>query len=436
MMTWITGAGLFGFAFFLAALFRRVVGANEVHIVQYAKKTVSYGKDTASGNSYYEWPSWVPLFGVTKAVLPVSVFDLDLKSYEAYDEGRLPFHVDVKAFFRVADSNTAAQRVASFQELESQLVAIVQGAVRTILASHKLEEIMQGRSKFGEAFTAEVKGQLPNWGVEAVKSIELMDIRDTDNSQVIHNIMAKKKSYIEMESRTEVAKNNQAAEIAEIAAKREIELQAQVAKQAVGTRTAEANKQVQVAEQEALQAIRVAEKTSKDKEMDILRVSQARAAEIAKEAALIAADQAKQQAVLQAEGQLKATQLAAEGIEATGAARAEAEKALQLAPVTAQITLAKEIGANEAYQQYLTTLRRIEASQAVGIEQAKALEKAEVKVIVNAGTPPEGVKTVMDLFSAKGGTELASALEAAGQIPAGQALLKKLGFGNGEAAKK
>ena len=44
-------------------LFRRVVATNEVHIVQTAGKTTSYGKDTANGNSYYEFPSWVPVIG-------------------------------------------------------------------------------------------------------------------------------------------------------------------------------------------------------------------------------------------------------------------------------------------------------------------------------------------------------------------------------------
>ena len=52
---------------------RRVVSTNEVHIVQTAKKTASYGKDSGNGNTYYEWPSWLPKFGVTKSVLPLSV---------------------------------------------------------------------------------------------------------------------------------------------------------------------------------------------------------------------------------------------------------------------------------------------------------------------------------------------------------------------------
>lgn len=122
--------------FILAASYRRVVATNEVHIVQSAKHTKSFGKDTGNGNTYYEWPSWLPVIGITKIILPTSVFDLDLAAYEAYDQGRLPFVVDVKAFFRVVDSNMAAQRVANFEELREQLKAIVQGAVRTILASN------------------------------------------------------------------------------------------------------------------------------------------------------------------------------------------------------------------------------------------------------------------------------------------------------------
>ena len=57
-------------------LFRRVVATNEVHIVQTSKSTTSYGKDTTNGNSYYEFPSWIPIIGVTKIVLPVSIFSI------------------------------------------------------------------------------------------------------------------------------------------------------------------------------------------------------------------------------------------------------------------------------------------------------------------------------------------------------------------------
>lgn len=413
---------VFVIAFFVMISFRRIVSTNEVHIVQSSCATTSYGKDTKNGNVYYEWPAWLPLLGITKVTLPVSVFKIELDSYEAYDIGRVPFEVDVVAFFRISDSNIAAQRVSSFKELEGQLMFIVRGAVRTILASHDIDKIMLERSTFGEAFTKEVEVQLGNWGVIPVKNIELMDIRDGQGNQVVHNIMQKKKSFIEMQSRSEVADNMKNAQIAEINAQRDALTQKQQAEEAIGIRTAQKNQATGIANQQAEQAVREQERTTKEKEMAVLRVAQVQQAEIDKNVNIVKADQQKQTAILIADGQKQTTVLAAEGTlesrkrEAEGTvlvgnAKAEAEKAMQLAPVTAQITLAKEIGANENYQKYLVTIRTVEANQAVGIEQAKALVSADIKIIANSGDPVSGIENVRELLSSKGGTSIGAMLE-------------------------
>ena len=426
---------------------RRVVATNEVHIVQSAKSTKSYGKDTDHGNSYYEWPSWLPLVGVSKITLPVSVFDLDLNAYEAYDKGRLPFVVDVKSFFRITDSNVAAQRVASFQELKDQLHAIVQGAVRTILASSDIESIMQGRSVYGEQFTKEVSEQLSNWGVNTVKNIELMDIRDSKDSHVIQNIMSKKKSAIEMESRTVVAENMRKAQIAEIEAKREIDMQSQQALETVGRRTAEKDKAVGIANQLAQQEITEQLRTTKEKEMAVVKVAEVKQAEITKEVTVVQAMQQKETAVIRAEGEKQQTVLIADGkleeqkriaqgITATGAAHAEAKKLMELAPVQAQIALAQEIGDNKGYQEYLVTIRQVEANEKIGIEQAHALKAADVKIIANTGDPVSGVNTVMDLFTAKGGTNISAMLEALAQSKNGKTLLDKLGIKGADSSQQ
>lgn len=410
----------------VAILLRRVVAPNEVHIVQSSKATTSYGKDTQNGNTYYEWPSWIPVIGITKTVLPVSVFDIDLHAYEAYDKDRVPFVVDIVAFFRISDSNLAAQRVESFSQLEEQLTMIVKGAIRTVIASHVIDEIMLERSKYGEQFTREVEAQLENWGVVPVKNIELMDIRDAANNKVVHNIMEKKKSLIEMQSRSEVAVNMQKAQQAEIDASRDVAIRDQEAKQAVGLRTVEQEKTVSVSRQEALQAIKEQERATKEKEMAVVRVAEVQQAEIDKQKSIVKAEQDKQTSILIAEGDLEAKRREAEGIAVEGQAKADAEKAMQLAPVEAQIVLAKEIGDNKGYQEYLITIRQVEASQAVGIEQAKALEKADVKVIANAGDPTSGIAKAMDLFTAKGGTNLGAMLEAFAQTTQGKALLSKI----------
>lgn len=426
-MIWSALGGVLALIVVLAFLLRRVVPTNEVHIVQSRKSTKSYGKDTDNGNTYYEWPSWLPLLGITKIVMPVSVFDIQLVAYEAYDVGRVPFVVDIVAFFRIADSNLAAQRVASFTELENQLRAIVQGAVRTILASHDIDKIMLERSVYGEQFTEAVNDQLKSWGVVPVKNIELMDIRDASENRVIHNIMEKKKSLIEMQSRTEVADNIKNAEVAEIEARRARDIKDQEAQQAVGERTAEKHKVVGIANEKASQDIKDQQRVTKEKEMAVVQVNDVKRAEITRDMNVVKADEDKKAMILRAEGQLEAKRREAEGITIEGGARADAEKAMQLAPVQAQIELAKEIGSNQGYQSYLISIRQIEATQAVGIEQAQALKSADLKVIANAGDPVSGVNKMMDVFSSRGGTELAAMVEAFAQSEQGQAILNKFG---------
>ena len=75
---------IFTMLFFWVLGLRRVVPVNEVHIVQTRKNTVSYGKGFDS-NTYYEWPSRIPMIGLMRVTLPVSNFAIDLPDYAAYD---------------------------------------------------------------------------------------------------------------------------------------------------------------------------------------------------------------------------------------------------------------------------------------------------------------------------------------------------------------
>ncbi|MEI6806333.1 MAG: SPFH domain-containing protein, partial [Myxococcaceae bacterium] len=204
--------------FVLSVLFRTVVETNKVHIVQRRGRTTSYGVKQPNGNVYFAWPSFLPVIGVNRIILPINNFSVNLDAYDGYDKDRVPFLVHITAFFRIDNPALAAERVAQFSTLEGELKQIVQGAARRVLASHDINEIMIDRSKFGDMFTQEVAGDLINWGIVPVKNMELMDIQDAHGSKVIVNIMAKKASHIEMERRTEVASNRQKAETAEIEA--------------------------------------------------------------------------------------------------------------------------------------------------------------------------------------------------------------------------
>ena len=403
----------------VALLFRRVVKTNEVHIVQSGGKTTSYGKDTGNGNVYYAFPSWLPLIGVSTIVLPVSVFSIKIDNYEAYDLERLPFVVDITAFFRVSDSNLAAQRVSDFHDMNVQLVDIIQGSVRSILSSRNLNDILQVRSELGDDFTMAVKEQLKSWGIEPVKNIELMDIRDSGNSKVIFNIMEIKKSFIEKESRVEVARNQKEAQIAEIEAKKEADVKQQEAEKAVGLKTVENQREVAVSNEQAQQLVKEQEKITKEREMDVKRVAEVKQAEIA------VAEGEKQKAFLAAEALLETKDKEAQGIAKIGAAEAEAKQKLEVSMVSGQIELAKEIGGNEGYQHYLISIRQIEANQAIGIEQAKALSHSEMKFIINDEKVDKGLTRVGELFSSTGGTKIAAALEGLNQSDLGKAVIDK-----------
>ena len=438
---------------------RRIVPTNVVHIVQRGDKTVSYGVGKGS-NVYYEFPKWLPKIGVMVRVLPVSNFDIDLFKYSAYDKDRVPFVVDVKAFFHISDTNKAAEKVESFDELRKQLENVVQGAVRSILAKSKLEEIMEERSIFGEKFTESVKTDLANWGVEPIKNIELMDVRDADGSKIIHQIMAKRMSAIDMESRTEVAKNNKMAEQAELTARQEIDVtRAETEKvageaqakslQAIGIAKAEAAKKSGIAEQQSISDIAQAEKATAERKMEVIKVQQVKQAEIDKEKEIIDAEKQKRRIEIQAEAdkyqvetdavaKLEAQKKNAQGIQAVGEAEAkviaakgtseaEAEKAKQLASVIAQTELAKEIGENQGYQDYLIRVKTVDKEQVVEVAKAesiaRALEKADLKILANSGDVQSGLNKFSDILSAKGGSQINGLLESLKQTEEGKAIL-------------
>jgi flotillin len=425
-----------------------------VHINQSGVGTQAYGRNLENGNVYYQWPTWIPKLGITTIVLPTSIFDIELEAYDAYDKDRLPFTVDVKAFFKVEKAEDAAQRVENFKELRSQLKDILKGSIRSILAGSDIEAILSDRSKFGDEFTKEVSEQLASWGVNTVKNIEFMDIRDSHGSKVIENIMAKKKSEIEMQSRIEVANNQKTAEMAEIDAVRESNIRNEDAQREVGEKEAERKRLVGIADEMAKQEIKEAAKVTAEKDMAVQRVEEEKRAEIDRNVAKIAADKDRDVQIIEAEAQAASAerekqelshkaeaeliqeQKKAEGIRAVGdaeaskvraigTAEADALKAKELAPIKAQIELAREIGENDGYQQYLLGVEQIKAELEVGVVKAKALIESDIKIIANTGNAQEGFDSLMDVFSAKGGTQLGVVLEGLKNTPIGKELVKK-----------
>lgn len=461
---------------------RRIVPADMVHVAQTTKKTTSYGKASANGNVYYKWPRWMPVLGVEVKELPTNIRMLNLPNFPAYDKDRVPFLVDITAFYRVSNTDTAAERIESIDKMENQFDTIVKGAIRNILAQSKLETIMEERSEYGKKFTEQVAEDLKQWGIETAKNIELMDIRDDKDSEVIKNIMEKQKSQIEKESRVIVAKNMQEAQEAEIESSRIVEVKRAEKDELVGKRNAEKDQQIGIATEKAKQQVAEESKITTEKDLAIEQVKKVTGAKInqeqevidaetVKKKTIIQAGQNKEKMVIDAEAEKEQTRIKAEGeklkivtvadakleeakkesdgvvakkmaeakgVKEVGLAAADAEKQMQLAHVTAKTTLADKIGGNKEYQEYLVNLETVkqnaniaiksaEFSAGVGKEQAKALEKANVSVVANTGgSIQSGLKSVGDLFTPEFATQLGAADTALKNATGGTGLVDAL----------
>ena len=298
---------------------RRIVKPEMVHVVMTANKATSYGKDAKdakdkdkpNGNVYYKWPKWIPGLGVEVKELSVANFTIPIDGYDAYDKDRVPFLVDIRTFFRISDTNKAAERISTEKEMQDQIKEIVRGAVRNLLAKAKIAEIMEERSKYGADFTESIKEQLEEWGVVPVKNIELMDIRDVQQKTdpktgvaeigPIGRIMAMKQAEIEKESRMKVAVANQEAREKEIEAERQVAIKEAEKEEHVGKRNAEKDQTVGIAKEKSKQEIAEEAKVTMEKNLAVEQVNQVTNAEISQKKAIIDAETIKKQTIIQAE---------------------------------------------------------------------------------------------------------------------------------------
>lgn len=74
---------------------------------------------------------------------------------------------------------------------------------------------------------------------------------------------------------------------------------------------------------------------------------------------------------------------------------------------------------------YLQNIEAIKAGQVVGTAKAEALKEADLKILANSGNVDGGVNNLLDIFTGKGGTGLASMLENLNNSGIGKDLIAK-----------
>lgn len=375
----------------IAMALRVVVPTNQVHVVQRRKGSTAYGRNENAGNVYYRIPAAIPRFGVEVTRVPIDIFGINLQGYEAYDKNRVPFQVDVTAFFQIEDAVVASQRMGAYEQMLQQLTKTLQGAVRKVLAVHTVDEIMGTRAELSAAFLTEVRAQVQDWGVKA-NSTEFMHIGDAGETSVITDIMNKERSTIERESRVRVAENNRDAQVAEIAAQ-----------QTASLKDVERRRVIAVEQEKAEQTRLEQQAETKRKAMEVVEVETVRTQEIQKKQQVIAAEAQADVAKAQADGQAEAARRNASGSKDSKVleGQGDAERIGLTGRAEADVVQAKGLAEAEAIRKKAEALKDLnEAGQLVeklkaqvSIETAKyealgrALEKAEVK-IVNSGNGP------------------------------------------------
>ena len=99
---------------------------------------------------------------------------------------------------------------------------------------------------------------------------------------------------------------------------------------------------------------------------------------------------------------------------------------MEKAQVAGQIELSAKIGENKEYQDFVVRQRQVEAMEAIGVEQAKNLANAQIKIFANAGSVADGVSSAGKVLNPKTGLDLSSMLESFASTPVGEKITEKL----------
>ncbi|CAJ0592257.1 unnamed protein product [Cylicocyclus nassatus] len=141
----------------------------------------------------------------------------DIPGYEAYDKDRLPFVIDIKAFFRVSNFNLAASRVYSVPELKEQLTSIVKENLQKaqeaeFLAKQEIELKQQDAERQVGLKQAAVAQEV------AEKELEVKRVREIQAAEIEKQAATVKaqqdKAVIEVEAEASITKTEAEKKVA------------------------------------------------------------------------------------------------------------------------------------------------------------------------------------------------------------------------------
>ena len=392
----IIGGTLLAIFLILASLYR-VVPANEAHVIIQAGKTTVYTsnpKISENGKSaYFKIPEWFFLFGLGMKIhkIPLDILPVHVTDFLAFDKDRARFVCDIIAYVTAKDPITAAMRFSgNVATLKEQVSKVVQATTRDATTKQTIREIINNRQGVIQEINVPLKDALTEWGLD-LNDIELIEFKDPipgkDDEEEASHVIADISSIIEEEINSEARQKNAEQ-------KKEARLKEALAEETAKIREIEKEEEIGKREEQKLQLIAKEAKKAKEEQLEVTKVEQVKNAQIQKEKQIVIAKQDKEvEAINKAKKRLEGegTRLQQQE-EAKGAAAPIREKGLAEAEAKEKLQAALNKFKPEAIQALIAE-KVVEMQEKVGVEGAKALTHADMKVF--AGT--EGDKAGFDI---------------------------------------
>ena len=379
MIDWIIygSVGLIVLAVICAFAWYRIVSPTEAHLVitPSNKFIVSSDDSIATNNkkTYFAIPSFLPFIGRQIRIMNLTIKEIVL-TQESYEKNQARFNVKSSTKYRISDVKRAAETFDNNEELDRQLEEVIVSSTNAIAALYDVVEMRSKKQEMSSAIQKEMEDDLKQWGLSLV-SFQLIDFKDTEQSKIISDISKRREVEIEARTREENAEKVKQARIKEADAEEKAK-----------TREIEKDQVIAEREENMRQKIAEQEKLAEEKRFEVVKVQQIKQANIDKEEAIVKANENKETESirketkrLEGEGdRLRAEEIAkgeAAPIREKGFAEAEAKEKLQVA--------LNKFGDKAIMA--LTAEKIVEMQRDVGVESAKALKEADVKIFAGGG---------------------------------------------------
>jgi len=375
------------------ALFR-IVPPSEAHLVVSLSKKMVCSSDPGIQKNAKAWYFAIPIIRTIRQIDLTTKEIIDQQ--ETYEKGQARYKVRTSLKYRVQDVEIAAETFHTDEALREQLKEVLRAGVRAITVKYDVKQARAEKKTIDKEIKEEIEDDLAKWGIKLI-NFQLVDFQDTDDSNIISDISRVREKEIEALRREQNAEKNKVARMKEAEADEKSQEREIARDQLVGER-----------QQTMKQKIAEQEKLAREKEYDVKQVEIVKAQEIDKKRAEVEAEQQRRVAVIKAnqmkeaeiiykeqkelEGQGDRARLEEQAkgnaakMKEDGLAEAEALKAKGLAEAEAKNALQKALNQfkDEAIRA-LVAEKIVDMQKVVGIEGAKALSAADIKMLVSGG---------------------------------------------------